>query len=424
MDEKLLQYIWKHKLFDTTQCYTTSGEKISIVSLGEQNFNSGPDFFNAKIKIDNTLWAGCVEIHLKSSDWIKHHHQNNKEYSNVILHVVYEHDKDFLFHDNKIIPTLELKSLIPPQIINTYASYMLSKESIACKNQFPHLDSFRLFTWLDRLMIERFEEKIEFVSQIIQHTNHNQEEAFYVFLAYYFGFKVNNVPFQLLASSLPLIFLAKHKNNLFQVEAMLFGQAGFLEEEFTDEYPQKLQKEYRFLKHKFSLEKVCEKSMWKFAKIYPSGFPTIRIAQLAMLIHQSSALLSKILEAKNIQEIQKVFQIQLHDYWQTHYVFDVETSRKTAKIGEMAINTLIINAVLPFMYYIGSMKNNQDLKERALEFYEQLPLENNKIVKTYTNLRKDFKNALHSQALIQLKKKYCDSKECLRCGIGLYMLKL
>lgn len=423
MDEKLLQYVWQHQLFDTTNCLTTTGNKIKIISTGEKNTNSGPDFFNAKIIIDETLWVGCIEIHLKSSDWERHNHQKDKGYNNVILHVVFEHDKNIVLPNMQNLFTLELKSLIPTRIIQTYFAYLHSKESIPCKSQLINVDAFRLFSWLDRLMIDRLEDKVKSVSEIVQHNNQNQGEAFYVFLAYYFGFNINNLPFQLLATSIPLNFLAKQKNNLFQLEAMFFGQAGMLEDEFSDEYPQQLKKEYQFLKQKFSLERVCTKEMWKFAKTYPSGFPSIRIAQLAKLIHQSTFLLSKLLEAKKIEDIQGLFQVELDAYWETHYRFDVQSVKKSKKLGYMAINSLIINAVLPFMYYIGKLKESEDLKDKALQFYEKLPIEQNKIVKEFATAREDFSNALHSQALIQLKKKYCNSKQCLKCAIGLCILK-
>ncbi len=423
MDEKLLQYIWQFKLFDQTNCLTVEGDKIVILSVGEKNTNSGPDFFNAKIRIAETLWAGCVEIHLKSSDWLKHNHQFDKVYHNVILHVVYEHDKEIILPNGEKIPTLELKPLVSKKIIDEYFLYIHSKESIPCKNQLINVESFRLFTWLDRLMIERLEDKVNLVSKMIHSNNQNQEEAFYVFLSYYFGFNINNLPFQLLASSVPLIFLSKHKNNLFQLEAMLFGQAGLLDDDFKDQYPQQLQKEYHFLKQKFNLEKICTKEMWKFAKTYPSGFPTIRIAQLAKLIHQSTSLLSKLLEAKEVEDIQHLLQVELSAYWETHYRFDVASVKKSKKMGSLAINSLIINAVLPFMYYIGSLKELENLKEKAFKFYEKIPIEQNKIVKEFTQVRNDFISAFHSQALIQLKKKYCDPKRCLNCAIGISILK-
>lgn len=424
MDEKLLQYIWQHKLFDSTDCRTSQNEKITILSVGELNLNSGPDFYNAKILINSTLWVGCVEIHIKASDWYKHNHQDDMAYNNVVLHVVYENDKEILLPNNALVPTLALQPLISEKIIQTYTSFLKSKENIPCTYQFSQIDSFRLFAWLDRMLIDRLEEKTETVALILKQCNQNQEEAFYQFLSYYFGFTINNLPFQLLAKSLPLYYLAKHKNNLFQIESLLFGQAGLLDAEFQEEYPRKLKKEYEFLKQKFDLKKKCTKEMWKFAKTYPSGFPSIRIAQLSALIHQSSALLSKIMEAADVNEIRNWFCVPLNAYWETHYMFDSLSSKKSKHMGELAIHTLIINAVLPFMYQVGKIRNSQEIKNKVVQFYEDIPIENNKISREFQLLRDDFNNAFHSQALIQLKKKYCDAKACLHCGIGLYLLKL
>ncbi|MDD2621930.1 MAG: DUF2851 family protein [Bacteroidales bacterium] len=423
MDEKLLHYIWNHKLFDINDSYTTDGEKLQILSVGLPNQNSGPDFSEAKIKWNNILWVGCVEIHVKASDWNKHHHQKNDEYNNVILHVVYEYDKDVYASNDCKIPTLELKPLIPQRIIKMYQSFMQSADYIACGKQFAQVDSFRLYAWLDRLLMDRLEEKAAYVTQLLHSCNQNQEEAFYVFLSYYFGFNINNFPFRLLAKSTPLNYLAKHKNNLFQLEAMLFGQADLLSSGFQDEYSKSLQDEYIFLKNKLSLHPICTNEMWKFAKTYPSGFPTQRLAQLAALINQSSALLSKIIEAESVKVIQSYFQVKISSYWENHYLFGVPTQRKQKGLGKTAINTLIINAILPYMYQLGNVKQNQILKDKAIAFYEELPFEKHKITKVFSSLRNDFTNAFHSQALIQLKKKYCNTKRCLHCGIGLHLLQ-
>lgn len=423
MDEKLLQYIWYHKLFNTTNCYTNEGDKIQILSVGIPNSNSGPDFLQVKIQLNKIIWVGCVEVHVKSSDWGKHKHQHDDAYNNVILHVVYEHDKPVNLPNLNSVPTLELKPLVPKRIIDIYASYMQSKKSILCSKHFSEVDSLRLFAWLDRLLVDRLEEKIVHVSQLIDSCNQHLEEAFYVYLAYYFGFNINNLPFRLLAKTTPLYCLSKHKNNLFQLEAMLFGQAGMLEDTFSDEYPKQLQKEYMFLKQKFSLERVCKNEMWKFAKTYPSGFPSLRVAQFAALMHHSVTLLSNILESTTLDQIQQMIQVNVSDYWENHYMFDRPSSRKHKVLGLSAINTLIINAVLPYMYHIASVRQSQSMKNRVIELYEALPFEKNNITVEYQALRHDFRNAFHSQALIQLKKKYCQSKSCLSCGIGLYILK-
>jgi hypothetical protein len=423
MDEKLLQYIWKHKLFSLSGIKTTSGDALSILSVGIPNFNSGPDYVDVRIQINETLWVGCIEIHLNSSDWNKHKHQQDKAYSNVVLHVVYEHDKEVYTEAGAQLPTLELKSLINQDIVDTYKSYMNTSYDIACRNQFYKVDNFRLFSWLDRLLVERLEERRQQIEQSLEKNVHHKEEVFYHYLANAFGFKINALPFSLLAESLPLTYLAKQKDNLLQIEAMLFGQADLLPTDYTDEYTDALRKEYLFLQKKFSLKPLCQSSAWKFAKLYPPGFPTIRIAQFAALVYRSSSLLSKILHAENMEELTNLFTVKASDYWKSHYRFGKPSSKVTDKVlGKAAVNSLLINTVLPFMYAYSQWESNQALQNKVIHFYENLPLENNNIVRKFLIYRSDFSNALHSQSLIQLHNKYCSSKQCLHCGIGIYLI--
>jgi len=425
MDEKLLQYIWKHRLFEVREYFTTKGYPIEIVSIGTENKDSGADFFDARIKINNTLWAGCVELHLKSSDWTAHNHFQNEAYKNVILHVVYEHDKDIFTPKGELLPTFELKPLIDNSLIEKYRLYMASSHDIVCKNQFAAIDAFRLFGYLDRLLIERLEEKTAKIEEALVRQVYHKEEVFYHTLAASFGLKINALPFRLLAESLPLTALAKQKDNLTQIEAMLFGQAGLLPAEQGDGYVELLKKEYNFLQRKFNLEMLCEASMWKFAKMYPQGFPTIRIAQFAALIHRSSSLLSKILETKTVEELIKLFTVTASDYWQSHYRFGVPAKKiSTHTLGRQAVISLLINTVFPFLFAYSRWNNDEALRNRIIDFYENLDFEQNTITRKYTALRPDFSNALHSQALIQLHNKYCLQKQCLHCGIGLYLLKM
>jgi len=400
------------------------GDSLVIVSNGTENNDSGPDFFDARIKRNNTLWAGCVELHLKSSDWLIHNHFQDDAYKNVILHVVYQHDKEIVTPKGEILPTFELKSLIDSSLIEKYRSYMESTQDIVCKNQFAEVDSFRLFSYLDRLLIERLEGKTVRIEEDLTKQIHNKEEVFYHTLAASFGFKINALPFRLLAESLPLLSLAKQKDNLTQIEAMLFGQAGLLPAGNGDDYVEKLKKEYNFLQRKFNLEPLCEPQMWKFAKMYPQGFPTIRIAQFAALIYRSSSLLSKILETKSVDELIQMFTVTTSDYWQSHYRFGVAAKKKSKHtLGRQAVISLLINTVLPFLFAYSRWNNDETLRNRVVDFYENLELETNTITRKYTALRPDFTNALHSQALIQLHNKYCLSKQCLHCGIGVHLLK-
>ena len=425
MDEKLLQYIWRHKIFDIADYKTVSGISMSIVSVGIENHDSGPDFVNAKIKIGDTLWAGCVELHIYSSDWEKHNHQKDKAYANVILHVVYEHNKDIYTPSGTIIPTFELKGLINHELINKYKIYMNSSLEIVCKNQFSEIDTLHLFSWLDRLLIERLEAKTIQIEQLLKKKIQNKEEVFYLYLAASFGFKTNVLPFSLLAESLPLPCLAKQKNNLLQLEAMLFGQAGLLPDIATDDYCENLKKEYQFLKRKFSLQPICKSTMWKFAKMYPSGFPTIRIAQFAALMHQSSSLLSKMIKSEKVEDLMHLFSVKTSPYWKSHYRFGVSASRPMEKnLGNSAISSLIINTVLPFMYAYSKWQEDELLREKVMTFFEILPFENNTIVRKYIDLHPDLCNASHSQSLVQQYSNYCLSKQCLRCGIGLSLLKI
>ena len=423
MDEKLLQYIWIHKLFATNDLKTVLGNALSIKSFGAANSNSGPDYTNVQINMDGALWVGCVELHLKSSDWEKHNHQHDKAYHSVILHVVYEHDKDIYAYNGVPLPTLELKSLINPRLIDTYRRYMDSSQDIVCQNQFGEVTSFPFFSWLDRLLIERLEERTKNIERSLDKTNNNKEETFYHYLATAFGFKVNALPFSLLAKSLPLSFLAKQKDNLLQIEAMLFGQADLIPEYPADDYTESLLKEYNFLQRKFSLQKICHYPMWKSAKIYPSGFPSIRIAQFAALVHQSSSLLSKVLAAENIAQLTKMFSVKASNYWTLHYKFGRPSNKVIDKaLGKDAVHSLLINTVLPFMYAYSQWNGNQELQSKVIEFYQLLPFENNTITRKYIALRPELSNALHSQSLIQLYNNYCTLKQCLHCGIGLYLM--
>jgi hypothetical protein len=366
-----------------------------------------------------------VEVHLKSSDWIAHNHSQDDAYKNVILHLVYEHDKDVFTSKGELLPTFELKSLIDNSLIENYRTYMESSHDIVCKNQFASMDSFRLFAYLDRLLIERLEEKASKIEEALTRQIYNKEEVFYHTLAASFGFKINALPFRLLAESLPLLALAKQKDNLTQIEALLFGQAGLLPVEKGDDYAELLKKEYLFLQRKFNLAPLCDASMWKFAKMYPSGFPTIRIAQFAALIYRSSALFSKILEITSVDELIKLFNVSASDYWQSHYRFGVSAEKVSKRtLGEQAIISLLINTVLPFLFAYSRWNNDETLRNRVVDFYENLDLELNTITRKYTTLRPDFTNALHSQALIQLHNKYCLQKRCLHCGIGVYLLRM
>ena len=424
MDEKLLQYIWKYRLFNSCSLQTIEGESIDIVSIGEENGNSGPDFLRAKIRIAHTLWVGSVELHIKSSDWNKHKHSQDEAYNNVVLHVVYQYDVPIYDKNAVAVPTLELKNLINTSLITEYRQYMESTHTIVCQNRFAEVDSFRCFAWLDRLMLDRLEKRTQHIEKELKSNVFHKEEVFYHIVAKAFGFKTNAEPMLMVAKSLNLNILAKQKDSLLQIEALFLGQAGLLGGSFVDDYPQQLQKEYRFLQSKFKLQPACDYAMWHWTRLYPSGQPHIRLVQLAALVHQSTALLSKILEMNTIGDIERLLSVTASDYWDTHFRFDVVAKQKSKKkLGKSSVNSLIINAILPFLFAYASWQNDMNLKNKVITLYESIPLENNQIVKYYTCLRKDFNNSLQSQALIELYESYCKPRRCLQCGIGIHLLK-
>lgn len=420
MTEDFLHYIWKYKAFNVPGLKTLEGEPIQVIKTGEHNKDAGPDFFNARIKIGTTTWAGNIEIHLRSSDWKKHFHNNNGSYENLILHLVYENDEEII-HSGKPVATAELKGLVDKKLLHNYRELMTNRSWIPCSNQINSVSDFTLTNWLERLLVERLERKAKVISELLVLNKNDLEETFYIHLARNLGLKVNSLPFELLAKSLPNSFLGKHKSSLFQVEALLFGQSGLLEKEFNDEYPNQLKKEYAFLKKKFSLQPV-ESHLWKFLRLRPVNFPTIRIAQLAALIHQSSGLFSKITEAKDVAQLKKLLQATASEYWDTHYLFDKPSPKKVKKLGNVAIDNIIINTIVPFMFVYASHRGLERYKDKAISFLTQLKTEKNNIVQKFIDLKLKPLNAADSQSLLELKNEYCNNKKCLNCGIGISIL--
>ncbi len=420
-DERFLQYVWKFQLFDQTNFFDDKGRKITLIDSGIHNHDSGPDFFNAKVKIDDTVWAGNVEIHVNSSDWKKHAHTRDKSYDNVILQVVYNNDYDVVRTNGVEIPTAEIK--INDKLLFEYESLIHSHEPIACAASILNVDNFIINSWLSSVLFERMQTKTEQINHILEHSKNDWEETLYIFTARAFGFKVNAEPFEMLAKSISQKILSKHKGNRFQIEALLFGQAGFLEKNICqDEYFQNLRKEYYFLQSKYSL-KPLDEHLWKFLRMRPQNFPTIRISQFAHLISKSSHLFSKIVENVDIDELKKIFDAEASDYWSNHYTFGSESPTMLKTIGKEAVENLIINTVIPFLFIYGKHKDNDAIKDKALNFLEQMKPENNSIIRNWQNIGFNPPNALFSQALIHLTNEYCSKKRCIECRIGLKLMK-
>ncbi len=421
MTEEFLHYIWMYRMFDFSNL-NFQGDDLKIISPGELNVNAGPDFTNAKIKIGSTTWGGNIEIHIKSSDWFLHGHEQSKNFDNIILHVVYEQDMEIKRKNNELIPFIELKNRINTNTYGYYQSLLNSELRIPCQNQINEINPVVLTGWYEYLVVERLEKKITPIKNSLIQNKNNWEQTFYHHISRNFGLKLNAEPFELLAKSLPLSYLVKHKNNLFQLEALLFGQAGMLDQNFKDEYPSLLKKEYLFLKQKFSLIPI-DKHLWKFLRLRPNNFPTVRIAQFAKLIHQSNGLFSKIIEHKNIKDIETLFELGVSDYWLDHYVFDKPSEKVTKTIGKETFNLFLINTIVPFLFLYGAEKDNHSLKEKAFELLENTLPEYNSIINKWKETGIRINSAFDSQALIELKNYFCTYKKCLTCRIGNELLK-
>ena len=419
--EKFLHYLWKHRLFDENNFFSEAGESIEVVDTGLPNMNSGPDFLNASIKIGHTLWVGNVEIHVKSSDWNHHGHNHDKTYNNVILQAVLNNNATVKRTTGEPIVTGELK--FDPILFKNY-QYLLKNESwIACEKEINKIDLFVIDFWLSRLTIERLEIKSEQIQSSLAANHNHWETTFYHKLAQNFGFKVNSQPFESLAQLTPLSIINHHRDSLFQLESLFFGQAGFLDQKtLHDPYHRELFDEYHYLKHKWKL-KALESHIWKFGRLRPNNFPTLRIAQFCKLMYQSNRLFSHILEKRHLDELKKLFVLHPSDYWKTHYHFNKRTQKKPNNLGVDAFHILVINTIVPFLFLYGHHQNKQQYKERALEFLLSLPAEKNSIINRWRKLGIHSHNAYQTQALLQLKNHYCSHKRCLECQIGNTLIK-
>lgn len=416
MKEQFLHFIWKHKLFLDDNLQTTEGDRVEIINPGRHNEHAGPDFFDARVRIGDTLWAGNVEVHFRSSDWNKHGHQKDAAYRNTILHVVAENDSVVENDKGSVVPALVIGW--PSLIEENYTSLIKSHDWVNCASQLYSIDPFRIKFFLSSILIERLEQKIEAIEKILSSANEDWSETFYRFLARSFGFRENNDPFELVARSLPQSILARHHDSLFQIEALLFGQAGLLGNElFGDDYYLNLRNEYQFLAKKYDLRPV-ETHLWKFMRMHPVNFPTIRLSQFAALIHRSRGLFSAVLDKNNLEDLQALFVISASEYWDTHYTFNKISVKRKKVFGDQAFRLIMINVVVPFLFLYGNRNNKSWLKDRALEMLEKLPAENNSVIRHWETSGITAENALESQALLHLQHNYCDPVRCLECSIG------
>lgn len=420
--EKLLQYLWLHRLFNIHDLQTVSGESLQIIFPGTWNTNAGPDFLNARIRVGKTLLAGNIELHLKTSDWIKHGHSSDQHYKNLILHVVYECDVTGADVLPPHVPTLELKGRIPGLLLEGYTRLMQQGGTILCAGQLDRVNELSWISWKDRLLVERWQQKTALFSGWMEKNQNNWAETFYVALARNFGLPVNGDAFEAVARSVPLKVISHHKHQLFEVEALLFGQAGMLDGSFKEEYPIRLKEEYLFLQKKYDLHPV-KPHLWRWLRMRPSAFPSVRLAQFAALIHRSSHLFSKILETQSVKDLQDMFRVKVSPYWDTHYRFSQQAGFRKKELGKSMIENLLINTICPILAMYDRFQLKGDYLERAFQWMKTLPPENNRYTREWMKLNIANKSAWDSQALLQLTRQYCMEKRCLECMIGNKILR-
>jgi hypothetical protein len=422
MKENLLHFIWKLKLFSTNKLTTVSGKKLEIISVGLPNFNAGPDFLNAKLVIDGQIWAGNVEIHTLSSFWYTHSHEKDVNYDAVILHVVWEHDLVVYRNTNEPIETLVLKDVIDNKTLENYEMLFNSKKKwINCENELKYISDFTKKKWLERLYFERLEQKSIFINEILDKTSSDWEATLFILLAKNFGLKVNGDTFLQVLTSFDFSILRKLGNQQFEIEALLFGQAGLLQENKEGIYYNLLRKEYQYLSHKFRLTSPSN-FILQFFRLRPANFPTIRLSQLAVLFSNHQNLFSKIMATNDLESFYSLFSVQTSSFWETHYTFDTVSKKQQKKITKSFIDLLLINTIIPLKFVY--LKSTGNLKyDEIFNLISKIKPEKNKIISNFELVKFTSKNAFHTQGLLQLKNNYCNNKLCLACAIGKEILK-
>lgn len=422
--ENFLHYIWEYLAFNLKDLKTTQNQKLLIVHPGKHNMHAGADFSAAKIYLDDILWVGDIEIHINANEWLQHHHQEDNAYERVILHVVFNDNASIKYKNGKAIPMLCLKNRIAPELIQAYETLLKNQSWLACQAHLPEIFyKTNMGAWLKTLAKERLQLKSQNLMHLLAEANEDWSTLLYWQLMQALGAEANGAAMLALAKALPLSIIAKHKNNLSSLEALFFGQANLLDEKSDNAYIQTLNKEYSYLKHKYNLQAISA-THWKFSKMRPANFPSIRIAQMAQLLHQSQHLFSKILAADSLEDCEELFYVQLHAFWDEHYVLDKKsTSPSQKRLGQSAINLILINTILPLLYTYGQKRAQEYLIIKVELWLSQLPAEKNHIIDIWNQLGAQAQNALESQALLHLYKHYCTPRHCLSCKIGQCLLK-
>lgn len=422
MNEKVLHFIWKYQLFSSKQLETSQKEIVEIINTGLPNNIAGPDFFNATIRINKQLWVGNIEIHLKSSDWYLHNHHLDDNYKSVILHIVWEDDREVYNAGQQLIPTIELSKYVDVHFLTRFNEYNSHQPKwILCENELKNISKFTLHNYLEVLFLERLERKNVEINNYLEVAKNDWEAVLFILLGKNFGAKINGEAFLQLANSVDYQIIRKERNNLFTLEALFFGQAGFLNDDIEDAYYRKLQKEYQYLRIKHKL-KPLSSSIFNFFRLRPLNFPTVRIAQLSGLIYQHKSLFSFLLESKTKEEFYDLFKIMTSSYWDTHYTFHKESKFVKKTISKGFVDNLLINTIIPikFAYF---KKQKIDFNDNLIDLMKSLKPESNSIIKRFSEFGIPSENAIDTQSLIQLKNEYCNYKRCLDCRIGNEILR-
>ena len=437
--EKLLHYVWKHRLYEASRLLTTEGEEVEVIDAGQHNMDAGPDFFNAKVRIDGVVWAGHVEIHCDERDWYAHHHDEDEDYENTILHVVErraesEHEIVEKYFPVRTASGKRLKTIVitvPASLRKNYERLLKTEEYPRCHEILPSLSPLMVHSWLSSMLVERLDERARAVGDRAERLGGDWERAFFITLARNFGFGKNGDEMEQWATALPLASIVHHRDNMFQVEAMFLGTAGLLEkgtvshahEAATDEYRQELLREYDYLCKKFRLERTAE-IRWNFLRMRPQSFPHIRLVQLADIYCRRTLSLSSVIErSDDVRSLSEMLDCSVSDYWQTHYTFGCQSARSSKRLSAGSRRLIVINTVVPVLWAYADHMHRPELKERALAILEHLPSEDNYILRQWRDCGVKVDTAADSQALIQLKRTRCDRYDCLRCRFAYQILK-
>ena len=425
MNEDILSFLWQFQYFERQNLQTETGENLQILAVGQRNANAGPDFMNARVLIDGLEWVGNVEIHVKTSDWPRHAHSHDRAYDSVILHVVWENDLLVNRPDGTSLPTIALKSRVQSQFLTKYYALIQSNAVIPCAAQFAGVADLHKISMLDRALTQRLERKAVFATELWTRNREDWEETAYQLLAHNFGFKINAEPFLRLAQGLPFKILQKHRDNLTQLEALLLGQAGWLENsDVTDEYTETLRREYAFLATKYNLKpQQMQAHEWKMLRLRPANFPAVRLAQLAALVQAQPSLFSLFINVESAANLIKTLQVKQSDYWQKHYLVGKEATGKVATLGRSSAENILINTVVTLLVAYSQAKDNRDWLEKALRLLENLPAEQNHITDVWKDLGLSIRFSFDSQAAIELYNQFCTPKKCLHCHVGVALVR-